>query len=454
MYESFFGLKNAPFRITPDTQTFFGGGRREELLNALVYTVERGEGMVKVVGEVGSGKTTLLRKLAVQLSEQRVWLVYINSPNMPASDILMFICHELGLPCESGEPKFKVVERLQKRLLQAHATSRKVVLLIDEAQSMPLETLEELRLLSNLETDTDKLLQIVMFGQPELDRLIDNPEIRQIRDRVAFELQIEPFSMSELTGYLNFRMRVAGYIGNDLFTRKVVKEIYRFTGGYPRRVNLLADKVLLAAFSAGVRQLDRRQVLTAQGAELPSVLWPRVMAVTVFVLLLAAAGAGYHYGWSGPFNLEVAARGGVDADAKPSGDQVLPPPVAAVTDSADQQMKWNSLNTETLDWAQGSLQQGEQFTLQLMSLERTQALKTLSHYNSKYALQLRVYGFEVSQKPLAVVLSGSYSTPEDARQALSNLPDALVSQYRPFVRALDDIRTELEQQLADGQPHI
>jgi len=195
-------------------------------------------------------------------------------------------------------------------------------------------------------------------------------------------------------------------------------------------------------------------VLTAQGADLPSVLWPRVMAAAVFLLLMAVAGIGYHYGWPGAFDLEVAERGSVEVEAKPTSVKALPPPVVADTGSSDQQRKWNRLNAEALDWAQGSLQQGEQFTLQLMSLERAQALKTLSHYNSKYALQLRAYGYEVSQKPLAVILSGSYSTPEDARQALSNLPGALVSQYRPFVRALDDIRAELEQQLADGQPHI
>jgi len=446
MYESFFGLKHAPFRITPDTQTFFGGGQREELLNALLYTIDRGEGMVKVVGEVGSGKTTLLRKLANVLPQRNVRLVYINSPNMPPRDILLYICHELGLTGDAQEPKFRIIERLQSHLMKVFAASERVVLLIDEAQSMPVETLEELRLLSNLETDTEKLLQMVLFGQPELDRLFENPEIRQIKDRIAFELQIEPFSMEELAGYLNFRVRAAGFIGSDLFGRAVVREIYRHTGGFPRRVNLLADKIMLAAYSAGSRVLNRALVAAALGTQ-PSRISPRflLLASALVVLVVGIIGGGYYV--KTRFAVEstsaVAPAPVEPVVATPVVDVVEPPAVVDI---------WPRLNQQLLQWTRQSQASGAIYTLQLMSVRQQDALEITERYGAgDVGFALRAYGYQQGKKQLAVVLTGEYRTPEAARAAVSGLPTDIITRYRPFVRTLADVQTELEQRMADRQ---
>ena len=178
MYEEYFGLERPPFKITPDTSLFYDGGKRGDILAALVYAIHRGEGIVKVVGEVGSGKTMLCRMLQMKLPDT-VEIVYIANPSVSADDILFVIAHELSLPVVKEASKHEVMHMLQDYLLQRHMENKQVVLFVEEAQGMPLDTLEEIRLLSNLETDENKLLQIILFGQPELDqnlaRAIDSP---------------------------------------------------------------------------------------------------------------------------------------------------------------------------------------------------------------------------------------------------------------------------------------
>lgn len=448
MYESFFGLKQAPFKITPDTRTFFGGGRREELLNALLYTIQRGEGIVKVVGEVGSGKTTLLRKLAITLKNSPVRLVYINSPNMPARDILMFICNELGIKYQNSEPKFQLVGRLQQHLLDGHVAGKQVVLLIDEAQAMPLDTLEEMRLLSNLETELDKLLQIVMFGQPELDVLLDSPEVRQIKDRIAFSLTIEPFERRELKEYLNFRLRAAGYIGNDLFSESVVRKIYRQTQGYPRRVNLLADKILLAAFSAGGRDITAALVNKALG-EKPANKGVRLpyWSLGLFLLLLLAL---FFMQW---FSVEVGSL------FKWQRTAVVAPTVKVLPASAPELLASNSVwlnrNRKTLKWVLSSIENGHIYTVQLMSVRYQDAQDFIdSQVLASLKAQLHVYGYEKEKQQVAVVLLGIFATPEKARDMLQRLPADIVTRYRPYVRALPDVKSELQARAVDPMTHI
>lgn len=450
MYESFFGLEQAPFKITPDTRTFFGGGRREELLNALLYTIQRGEGIVKVVGEVGSGKTTLLRKLAITLNDSPVRLVYINSPNMPARDILMFICNELGIKYQSAEPKFQLVGRLQKRLLDNHTDGKQVVLLIDEAQAMPLDTLEEVRLLSNLETDSDKLLQIVMFGQPELDALLDSEEVRQIKDRIAFSLRLEPFSQRELQEYLNFRLRAAGYIGNDLFTATIVRKIYRQTQGYPRRVNLLADKVLLAAFSSGGRMLTPALVKKAlgehasdRGVKVP--YWSLGLILLLLLTLLALQ-------WSS-IDLGALFKQQQTTAATPI-DTIRPAPVSE-PELLTSDNVWLSRNRQTLKWVLSSIESGQNFTVQLMSVRYQDAQDFIdSQVLATLNTQLHVYGYEKEKQQVAVVLLGIFPTPEMARDMLQRLPADIVTRYRPYVRALSDVKSELQTRAVDPMTHI
>lgn len=450
MYESFFGLEQAPFKITPDTRTFFGGGRREELLNALLYTIQRGEGIVKVVGEVGSGKTTLLRKLAITLNDSPVRLVYINSPNMPARDILMFICNELGIKYQSTEPKFQLVGRLQKRLLDNHTDGKQVVLLIDEAQAMPLDTLEEMRLLSNLETESDKLLQIVMFGQPELDGLLDSAEVRQIKDRIAFSLRLEPFGQRELQEYLNFRLRAAGYIGNDLFTAAIVRKIYRQTQGYPRRVNLLADKILLAAFSSGGRMLTPALVKKAlgehasdRGVKVP--YWSLGLILLLLLALLALQ-------WSS-IDLSALFKQQQATVVTPI-DAVRPGPVSE-PELLTSDNVWLSRNRQTLKWVLSSIESGQNFTVQLMSVRYQDAQDFIdSQVLATLNTQLHVYGYEREKQQVAVVLLGIFPTPEMAREMLQRLPADIVTRYRPYVRALSDVKSELQMRAVDPMTHI
>ncbi len=191
MYLKQFGLTRKPFAITPDTRRFFSGASRGAVLDALLYAITNGEGIVKLVGEVGSGKTMLSRMLGERLPAS-VDLVYIANPSLTADDILRAIAIELGFDIAQDARRFEVMQQLQSRLIQHHAEQRQVVVFIDEAQAMPLQTLEQIRLLSNLETRDHKLLQMVLFGQPELNRKLADPEIRQLRERITYSLELPP----------------------------------------------------------------------------------------------------------------------------------------------------------------------------------------------------------------------------------------------------------------------
>jgi type II secretory pathway predicted ATPase ExeA len=266
MYEAFFGLKRPPFKITPDTSLFFGGGKRGDILRALAYAVHRGEGIIKVVGEVGSGKTMMCRMLQKELPKS-VEIIYIANPSVSAEDILFVIAHELELPIPEQTTrqtsKHEVIHMLQDYLLRRHMENKQVVLFIEEAQGMPLDTLEEIRLLSNLETDQNKLLQIILFGQPELDENLALKSIRQLRERITHSFQLVPLSNKEIHQYLNFRMREVGYTGPELITKGIAKKIQPYSGGLLRRINIITDKVLLAAFAESTHNLTVRHVMAA-----------------------------------------------------------------------------------------------------------------------------------------------------------------------------------------------
>jgi type II secretory pathway predicted ATPase ExeA len=262
MYEEYFGLSRPPFKISPDTSLFFEGGKRGDILGALVYAVERGEGIIKVVGEVGSGKTMLCRMLQLKLPKS-VEIIYIGNPSISAEDILFVIAHELELHASKDASKHEVMHMLHDYLLQRHIENKQVVLFIEEAQGMPLETLEEIRLLSNLETDEHKLLQIILFGQPELDENLSNKSIRQLRERITHSFNLEPLSHAEIHKYLNFRMREVGYTGPELVTEGMAKKVEKYSHGLLRRINIIADKILLSAFSESTHNLTSRHVIAA-----------------------------------------------------------------------------------------------------------------------------------------------------------------------------------------------
>jgi len=294
MYCDFFGLKTAPFRVTPDTSLFYAGGEREALLNAIVYAISHGDGMVKVVGEVGSGKTMLTRMLEKQLPDS-VTIIYLPNPSLAAKDLVFAIGHELGLELgleqESNQTKTHALLAIQNKLLELHASNQRVVVFIDEAQCMPLDTLEELRLLTNLETETDKLLQLVLFGQPELDEHLSHPSVRQIKERIIHNLYLKPFSQTEVAEYLAFRLHKAGYNGSPLFSRSALKALAKYSDGLPRRLSILADKSMLAAFAAQLRTVSKAHVRIAysdNNGRHPSLrtTWSAWLGFTAILLML------------------------------------------------------------------------------------------------------------------------------------------------------------------------
>ncbi len=262
MYEEYFGLRRPPFKITPDTSLFFGGGKRGDILGALVYAIRRGEGIIKVVGEVGSGKTMLCRMLQLKLPAT-VETIYVGNPSVTPEDILFVIASELNLHAAKDASKHQVMHLLQDYLLQRHTENRQVVLFIEEAQGMPIDTLEEIRLLSNLETDQNKLLQIILFGQPELDENLAKQSIRQLRERITHSFNLSPLTKDEIHEYLNFRMREVGYSGPELIKPDIAKKIERYSDGLLRRINIIADKVLLSAFSESTHNISSKHVLAA-----------------------------------------------------------------------------------------------------------------------------------------------------------------------------------------------
>ena len=247
MYLEHFGLREAPFRITPHTEFFFSGANRGATLEALLYAITAGEGMVKVTGEVGSGKTMLCRVLMERLPES-VETIYLAVPSLTRDEMLAAIAGDLGIET-SGANTTKLVRSLQEKLIDIHSTGRQVVALIDEAHAMPLTTLEEIRLLSNLETGTEKLLQIVLFGQPELDQHLALPHMRQLKERITHSFTLGPLPPRDIKDYLAFRLRAAGYHGPDLFGPDVLRIIGEASEGLTRRINIFADKTLLAAFA-------------------------------------------------------------------------------------------------------------------------------------------------------------------------------------------------------------
>lgn len=296
LYLEHFGLREAPFRITPHTDFFFTGANRGPTLEALIYAITRDEGIVKVTGEVGSGKTMLCRMLLERLPTE-VESLYLAHPSLSRSEILGAIADDLGIPA-GDKTTHSLVRALQDALVARYAAGKRVVLLIDEAHAMPPESLEEIRLLSNLETKSEKLLQIALFAQPELDERLVADDMRQLRERITQHFNLAPLKAGEVGGYIDFRLRAAGYRGPNPFSGKAQEMIADISEGLSRRVNILADKSLLAAFSEGTHAVDVPQVRTAaadarfapirQGSGGPGVwLWPAVAAVAGAIALAA-----------------------------------------------------------------------------------------------------------------------------------------------------------------------
>ena len=332
LYLEHFGLSEPPFRITPHTDFFFEGADRGATLEALIYAVLHDEGIVKVSGEVGSGKTMLSRVLMERLP-QHVATIYLATPSLARDEILYAIGDDLELKL-SPERRSVALRELQEHLIALYGAGRRVVILIDEAHVMPEDTLEQVRLLSNLESNRHKLLQIVLFGQPELDETLAKAALRQLRDRITHSFRMRPLAVTEVAKYLSFRMRAAGYRGPEVFTPRAVRSVSRASGGLTRRINILADKALLSAYTENTHAITDRHVRAAiADSEFAASRKPRLA-----LYVAAAAAAGVAIGAAAQWIATVpppAARAVVAPPARPvtPAEKPTPPepePVAAV----------------------------------------------------------------------------------------------------------------------------
>ncbi|MBA3058542.1 MAG: AAA family ATPase [Gammaproteobacteria bacterium] len=272
MYLRHFSLREAPFSITPDSAFFYAHDGAQAALNTLLVALRSGEGFLKIVGEVGCGKTVLCRQLLKTLQGECV-TAYIPNPDMGPDDLLMALIHELGVELSPPLGRHKVFNALRDCLLKHAEAGHRVVVCIDEAQAIPLRTVESLRLLSNLETEKRKLLQIVLLGQPELDQKLSRPEIRQLLQRITFSEYLGPMMAHRVPGYLAHRLATAALsdaTDTQVFEPEAAQAIARLSGGVPRLVNILAHKCLMLAYGENTHRVNRQHVRLA-GVDTPGV---------------------------------------------------------------------------------------------------------------------------------------------------------------------------------------
>lgn len=262
MYERFFGLRERPFSLTPDTEYFYRYSGHQEALNVLLVALRSGEGFVRVIGEVGTGKTLLCRRL-LKLLQEDCATVYLPNPLLTPLELYQAIASELQLSLPATDSLQQLHQRILEELVRLREMNRPLVILIDEAQAMPHRSLEALRLLSNLETEKEKLLHIFFFAQPEFEQRLAEPQLRQLRQRIVYDYQLPSLSREELAGYLDHRLRVAGYEGTPLFKPDAVKALFSASQGIPRLINLLAHKALLATYGKGLRQVNQAMMQRA-----------------------------------------------------------------------------------------------------------------------------------------------------------------------------------------------
>ena len=476
MYYAHFGLKEPPFKITPNTEVFYTGGNRGAVLDALIYAINSGEGIVKVVGEVGSGKTMLCRMLQTMLPD-KIESIYLANPSVAPEDVLHAIAFELQLKLPKNADRLKVMQVLQAHLLARHAAGKQVVIFVEEAQGMPLATLEEIRLLSNLETKHDKLLQIVLFGQPELDENLNQTNIRQLRERITHSFNLAPLQTKEIGEYLIFRLRAAGYFGPHLFSNAAISKIASSALGLVRRVNILADKSLLAAFADNEYQVTPKHVQAAiadsefgleaskrQAKKLQAFMWAALMLLGL-VLGYAVSTWSQKSAISQPTSLAKQTEPAVKpasakktepnvslatSDAKPiQMPQTIPvvapeamPVNATATPTQNQQddILTRRLNA-TITWL--ASQAPTTVSIQLMGASSDEQLKNdLEKLSSQLELDnIYVYRTKVNNLPFLSVLYGSFADRIEASQALEKLPNG-IKKNRPQLRTIAGVLKE------------
>jgi MSHA biogenesis protein MshM len=293
MYLEHFGLREFPFSLTPDTSYFFAYGHYRDAYNTLLVALQNGEGFIKVTGEVGTGKTLLCRKLLNTLAHPFT-TAYIPNPYLTPSALLLALAEELGLELPQKAGAHHALKLIAARLIELNGQGSQLVLCIDEAQAMPDQTLETLRLITNLETEKRKLLHVVLFGQPELDERLNKPSVRQLRQRITFSYRLQPIDRAGMEAYIAHRLRVAGDDGKVSFEPRALKLLYQGSGGIPRLVNILAHKSLLLGYGRGIHRIGARQVRLAiadtEGARRTG-FWQNIRRRALSMALFAAVAA-------------------------------------------------------------------------------------------------------------------------------------------------------------------
>lgn len=280
MYISYYRLKENPFSLTPDTQFYFNTQSHLDALNTLLLALANGEGFIKIVGEVGTGKTILSRKLLSSL-DSTFCTAYIPNPYLRPDELKAVVAEELQVPDLPELATHQLIPAINQHLINLAGENKRAVLIIDEAQAMPRETIETLRLMTNLETEKQKLLQVVLFGQPELDKLLDRADLRQLKQRIMFSEYLRPFNRRNLGRYVDFRLTSAGYEGPRLFTPGALRLLSRASGGIPRLINILCHKALLSAFGRGDHPVTSYHLAKAVEDTPESRLWGRLIVLAL-----------------------------------------------------------------------------------------------------------------------------------------------------------------------------
>ena len=447
LYLEHFGLREPPFRITPHTDFFFTGANRGPTLDALIYAITQDEGIVKVTGEVGSGKTMLCRMLLERLPAD-VESLYLANPSLSRSEILGAIADELGIPAD-GKTTHSMIRTLQDALVERYAAGKRVVILIDEAHAMPAESLEEIRLLSNLESKATKLLQIALFAQPELDDRLAANDMRQLRERITQHFNLAPLKVGEVGGYIDFRLRAAGYRGPNLFTARAIDQITRISEGLSRRINILADKALLAAYSGGAHQVDMAEVrIAAQDARFAPIqkdaggkLVPALKIAIALLMTLAVAALAYA--------LWPRSPAGSPAAALPPAEPA-PAPAAAAPKSTAKASARPVADGSTLiarhtalyaDWL--ATAPGDHYFIQLTArgANHTEDIERFLARARQWLepAELRVYVAGTAENGQIGVIYGDYPTRAAAWDATRAFPEE-IRRMRPYPRPVSALQ--------------
>lgn len=448
MYLDHYGLSAAPFRITPDTDVFFAGANRGLTLDAMVYAITHDEGIVKVSGEVGSGKTMMCRMLTERLPPHVV-IVYLANPSLSRDDILYAIADELKIAAPAL-PSSAMLRILHEHLIKLVSDGRRVVVLIDEAQAMPIETLEEIRLLSNLESSRHKLLQLVLFGQPELNGILARPEMHQLKERITHHFTLEPLPRSDVADYLRFRLRAAGYRGPEIFGSAAVKLITDASLGMTRRINILADKSLVAAFADNTHQIAPRHV---RGAIRDSGFGPdrhrraRLgILVSAFALVTVALGAflpkfDEHAQTAKPMGAAIIATAPVQIPIAATTPATPPSPVPAATKHLMLGSQTSARIEATRQWLANTAD--DHWFIQLLTADASGPDKiedfVANTIRQTDENQVHVYVAEINGKKRVGVIYGDYPSSEAALAAAKRFPQSLRN-LKPFTRLVKQLR--------------